>query len=88
MKQIKDYILIDTNWLQAQINFLQHQQVLKNYENSEINFKLEYLKELQRIGINAEILANKAYEAGKLDKELSLSFDNVKARFINQKIKL
>ena len=63
MKQIKDYILIDTNWLQAQINFLQHQQILKNYEDSNINFKLEYLQELQKVGINAEMLANQAYEA-------------------------
>lgn len=88
MKQIKDYILIDTNWLQAQINFLQHQQILKNYEDSNINFKLEYLQELQKVGINAEMLANQAYEAGKLDKELSLSFDNPKGRFLNQNIKL
>lgn len=38
--------------------------------------------------LDAAVLAEYAYEAGKLDNELSLSFDNPKSRFLNSEIKL
>lgn len=38
--------------------------------------------------IPAITLADKAYEAGKMDKELSYMFDNPKGRFLNSEIEL
>lgn len=40
------------------------------------------------LALSAIKLADKAYDAGKLDNELSLSFDNPKNRFFNSEINL
>lgn len=45
-------------------------------------------EETKASAISANVLADKAYEAGKLDKELSLKFDNPKGRFLNSEINL
>lgn len=90
MKQIKNYILIDLDWINQQISEISnYTYATQNIHTEGVNDgKLDLLVKLKEIGINAEILANKAYEAGKLDKELSLSFDNPKGRFLNQNIEL
>ncbi len=44
--KIKDYSIIETEWIKSQIRFLEHQQKLRNYEDEKINFKLEYLTSL------------------------------------------
>lgn len=55
--------------------------------NDYVLIPLDSLDETTKsIAIPATLLADKAYEAGKLDAELSLSFDNPKSRFLNSKV--
>jgi uncharacterized protein YllA (UPF0747 family) len=48
MSTIKNYSIIENEWIKSQIRFLEHQQKLKNYEDEKINFKLEYLKSVDK----------------------------------------
>lgn len=54
------------------------------YAEQEIYDKIDYSLLSQSAPLIPEI--EKAYEAGKLDKELSLSFDNPKGRYLSHAI--
>lgn len=76
------YIIIDAEAIEKRIEELEKIEVLDEKEDIRIFAKINELKQFlfQSTPLIPEI--EKAYEAGKLDEELSLSFDNPKGRFI------
>ena len=60
----------------------------KHISRCSTYYQIKELIKIKELGVPSLILAEKAYEAGKLDKELSLMFDNPKGRFLNSEIKL
>ena len=59
-----------------------------NLNNYVLVHKDDLPVQLKTTAIPAMKLADVAYEAGKLDKELSLMFDSPKGRFLNSEINL
>lgn len=93
MKTLTSYIILDLDKIEERIEQLRRELTISEENNDSIRAGIEYyqIKELIKIkelGLPSLILAEKAYEAGKLDKELSLMFDNPKGRFLNSEIKL
>ena len=93
MKTLKNYIILDLQTIDERIEQLREELNISEANLDSIRAGIEYhqIKELIRIkelGIPSIILAEQAYEAGKLDKELSIMFDNPKGRFLNEEINL
>lgn len=88
---MNEYVIIDKTVIQKKIEELKQQRELagKNlskdtvYIHNQISTEIRIYEQLlsQSIPLIPEI--EKAYEAGKLDEELSLSFDNPKGRYIS-----
>jgi len=66
----------------AELNF-QREREPDNYTQSYLDGKIKQLKEVlsQSTSFISEI--DKAYDAGKLDEELSKMFDNPKGRYLS-----
>ena len=76
-----EYIIINKTTIQKRIEELR--QVCNKelgYASDKIYFELEHLLSQST---SLESVVSQAYEAGKLDKELSLTFDNPKGRFMS-----
>lgn len=91
----KEYVIISKTALEKRIEELENERYgfvfnpNKTAEAISHNKKIELLKQVlsQSTPLIPEL--SKAYDAGKLDKELSLSFDNPKSRYLNSlKLKL
>jgi len=78
-----EYIIINKSKILKRIEELKKEEVLDEQDDTRIFAKINELKQVlsQSTPLIAEI--EKAYEAGKLDKELSLSFDNPKGRYFS-----
>ena len=80
--KIKNLIVIDENYLD---------KLIRDYERlgsiAALIIKKEF-EDLKKKSVPAEKLVITSYEAGKLDKELSLTFDNPIGRFLNTEIEL
>lgn len=80
-----EYIIINKTNLRLKLDNLKkpiahyNEVYVSDYQNSQIELIEELLS--QSTPLIPEI--SKAYDAGKLDKELSLSFDNPKGRYLN-----
>lgn len=86
---MSEYVIINKSFIENKIKDFKSLQ--NRFEESSHNSISAYNVLQNKINLYNEILAQsiplipeigKAYEAGKLDKELSLSFDNPKGRFI------
>ena len=93
MKTLKDYIILDLQIIDERIESLKKQYELSEADDDMLRANIEYhqiieLIKIKELGIPSTVLAEQAYEAGKLDKELSIMFDNPKGRFLNHEIKL
>jgi hypothetical protein len=84
--KIKDYSIIETEWIKSQIRFLKHQQKLKNYEDEKINFKLEYLTSVaEKLKPLSPIVEN-AYTKGHRVCKGGFSYIENKRDYINNTI--
>jgi hypothetical protein len=79
------YIIISKTDIETRIKKL----LKNNYKAFSEHAELDFLRELLSQSTHLIPEISKAYDAGKLDRELSLSFDNPKSRYLNSlKIKL
>jgi hypothetical protein len=80
-----EYIIINKTKLEQRLKELRQQREVEsdNYTKSYLNGKITICEAVlsQSIPLIPEI--DKAYDAGILDKKLSLSFDNPKGRYIS-----
>jgi hypothetical protein len=86
--KIKDYSIIETEWIDTRIDELTE---LRNFHSEqghsfEMVDCINELRAFQQIKSKIKPLipiVENAYDAGMLDKELSLSFDNPKGRYLS-----
>lgn len=91
MVKIKDLYLIDKEILDFYIDkdAFNNKWVWEDNDYLKEHYPIQYvLKNLLKSTIPAESLAEIAYDAGTLDRQLSLTFDNPKGRFLNSEMQL
>lgn len=80
---INEYIIINKTALQQRIEELEKEEILDNQDDIRIFAKKNELKQILSQSTPLIPVIDRAYDAGKLDKDLSLMFDNTKARYIS-----
>lgn len=91
MVKIKDLYLIDKEILDFYIDkgIVNNPWVWEDDDYLKEHYPAQYmLKRILNSASPAKDIIEQAYEAGTLDRELSLSFDNPKGRFMNTEIEL
>jgi len=86
--KIKDYSIIETEWINERIQVVTESRNFhsENGHSFEMVDCINELKALQLVKSKLKRLSpivENAYDAGMLDKELSLSFDNPKGRYLS-----
>ena len=85
--KIKDYSIIETEWLEElKSMYLKHNKECEQDSPNEFHSncgKIFLIEMLQSKLKPLTPIVENAYDAGMLDKELSLSFDNPKGRYLS-----
>jgi hypothetical protein len=83
--KIKDYSVIETEWIENRISIYEG-FLINSQDSNKIDIHQTLIDELKEIKSKLKPLipiVENAYDAGMLDRELSLSFDNPKGRYLS-----
>jgi hypothetical protein len=83
-----EYMIINKTTIQKRIEELKSKRDIehkKGHDKSALRYENTILELKQILSQSTPLIPelSKAYDAGKLDRELSFSFDNAKSRYLN-----